>query len=55
MTLGLSPPRLPDPPTDFITKDYLQDLIRALELYIAQQETLISVNTEEADAMNWFF
>ena len=32
----IAPPRLPDPP-DVIDQRYLQDLIRALELFIQQE------------------
>ena len=55
--LGVTPPRLPEPPTDFgrdplITTSYIGDLIRALEVFINQQQ---STETEEQlETISWF-
>ena len=45
--LGVTPPRLPEPATE-ITPEYMFDLIRALEVFINQQQ---SSETEEAPAL----
>ena len=34
----LAPPRLPDPPAEITTR-YMQDLVRALEVFIQQERT----------------
>ena len=34
----IPPPRLPEPPVEY-TQQYLADLIRALEIFIAQERT----------------
>ena len=34
----IAPPRLPEPPVEY-TQQYMQDLIRALEVFIAQERT----------------
>lgn len=36
--VGVTPPRLPSPPGE-ITREYISDLIRALELFINQERT----------------
>ena len=45
------PPRLPEPPEE-INRQYVEDLIRALELFISQQTT--STIEEDAQAFGWF-
>ena len=45
------PPRLPEPPEQ-IDRQYVEDLIRALELFISQQ-TKSSIE-DDAQAFNWF-
>jgi hypothetical protein len=45
------PPRLPEPPEE-INRQYVEDLIRALELFISQQTT--STVEEDAQAFGWF-
>ena len=49
--LGITPPRLPDTPVE-ITREYLQDLVRALEVFINQQQTTES--QEELESISWF-
>ena len=55
--LGVTPPRLPAPPADFardplVTASYIGDLIRALEVFINQQQ---STETEEQlETISWF-
>ena len=49
--LGVTPPRLPDPPVE-ITREYLQDLVRALEVFINQQQS--SETEEELETISWF-
>lgn len=55
--LGVTPPRLPEPPADFardplVTASYIGDLIRALEVFINQQQ---STETEEQlETISWF-
>tara|TARA_R100001460_G_scaffold55980_1_gene95377 strand:+ start:57 stop:287 length:231 start_codon:yes stop_codon:yes gene_type:complete len=36
--VGVTPPRLPSPPEE-ITREYISDLVRALELFINQERT----------------
>ena len=36
--IQIPPPRLPEPPVEY-TQQYLADLIRALEIFIAQERT----------------
>lgn len=36
--IQIPPPRLPEPPIEY-TQQYLADLIRALEIFIAQERT----------------
>ena len=36
--VGVTPPRLPSPPEE-ITRKYVSDLVRALELFINQERT----------------
>jgi|TARA_B100000900_G_C20248215_1_gene580845 hypothetical protein len=55
--LGVTPPRLPEPPTDFardplITASYMGDLIRALEVFINQQQN--SETEEQLETISWF-
>mgnify|MGYP001281372590 FL=1 len=45
------PPRLPEPPEQ-IDRQYVEDLIRALELFISQQT--ISNVENDAQAFSWF-
>jgi len=45
------PPRLPEPPEQ-IDRQYVEDLIRALELFISQQTTRSVEN--DAQAFGWF-
>ena len=45
------PPRLPAPPEQ-IDRQYVEDLIRALELFISQQTT--STVEDDAQAFGWF-
>jgi len=45
------PPRLPEPPEE-INRQYVEDLIRALELFISQQTT--STVEEDTQAFGWF-
>ena len=45
------PPRLPEPPEQ-IDEQYVEDLIRALELFISQQTT--STVEDDAQAFGWF-
>ena len=47
----IAPPRLPEPPEQ-IDRQYVEDLIRALELFISQQ-TKSSVE-DDAQAFGWF-
>ncbi len=55
--LGVTPPRLREPPADFardplVTASYIGDLIRALEVFINQQQ---STETEEQlETISWF-
>ena len=49
--LGLIPPRLPEPPTE-ISKQYMFDLVRALELFINQQKSTDA--QEELESISWF-
>ena len=55
--LGVTPPRLPEPPADFardplVTASYIGDLIRELEVFINQQQ---STETEEQlETISWF-
>ena len=36
--IQIPPPRLPEPPVEY-TQQYLADLVRALEIFIAQERT----------------
>jgi|TARA_E500000305_G_scaffold57427_2_gene45775 hypothetical protein len=48
---GISPPRLPEPPQE-INRQYMQDLIRAIQTFITQER---SKNvSDEIQATNWF-
>ena len=49
--LGVTPPRLPEPPTE-ITPEYMFDLIRALEVFINQQHS--SETEEQLETISWF-
>jgi len=55
--LGVTPPRLPEPPADFardplVTPEYMFDLVRALEVFINQQQS--SETEEELETISWF-
>ena len=45
------PPRLPEPPEQ-IDRQYMEDLVRALQVFISQQTT--STVEEDAQAFSWF-
>jgi hypothetical protein len=45
------PPRLPEPPEQ-IDRQYVEDLIRALELFISQQTK--STVEDNSQAFGWF-
>ena len=48
---GQTPPRLPDPPENVI-RQYVQDLERAIEFFIAQDnKTKVA---DESQAISWF-
>ena len=50
-TANLVPPRLPEPPEQ-IDRQYMQDLLRAIELFMTQErQTTVSDDTE---AFSWF-
>jgi len=50
-TSSLVPPRLPEPPEQ-IDRQYMQDLLRAIELFMTQErQTTVSDDTE---AFSWF-
>ena len=49
--LGVTPPRLPEPPPE-ITSQYMFDLVRALEVFINQQQS--SETEEELETISWF-
>jgi len=49
--LDLIPPRLPEPP-DEINRQYMQDLVRALELFINQQQS--TEVAENSESISWF-
>jgi hypothetical protein len=49
--LGVTPPRLPEPPTE-ITSEYMFDLVRALEVFINQQQS--SETEEQLETISWF-
>jgi|TARA_R100001460_G_C3514686_1_gene171866 hypothetical protein len=49
--LGVTPPRLPEPPTE-ITSQYMFDLVRALEVFINQQQS--SETEEQLETISWF-
>ena len=52
VNVGLAPPRLPEPPVE-IDRQYLQDLVRAIEFFITQQQT--TEDSDKAQSMSWFF
>tara|TARA_R100000742_G_C4268432_1_gene86808 strand:+ start:320 stop:481 length:162 start_codon:yes stop_codon:yes gene_type:complete len=52
MSVILVPPRLPEPPEQ-IDRQYMQDLTRALELFITQTNSSSVSNSNEA--VSWFF
>jgi len=49
--LGTIPPRLPEPPQE-ITSQYMFDLVRALEVFINQQQS--SETEEQLETISWF-
>ena len=49
--LGVTPPRLPEPPTE-ITSQYMFDLVSALEVFINQQQS--SETEEQLETISWF-
>ena len=49
--LGVTPPRFPEPPTE-ITSEYMFDLVRALEVFINQQQS--SETEEQLETISWF-
>ena len=47
----IAPPRLPEPPEQ-IDRQYVEDLIRALELFISQQTR--STIEDDTQTFSWF-
>tara|TARA_R100000908_G_C3723657_1_gene125500 strand:- start:574 stop:732 length:159 start_codon:yes stop_codon:yes gene_type:complete len=45
------PPRLPEPPEQ-IDRQYMEDLVRALQVFISQQ--IVSNVEDDAQAFSWF-
>jgi hypothetical protein len=55
--LGVTPPRLPEPPIEFgrdplVTSSYVMDLVRSLEVFINQQQS--SETEEQLETISWF-
>jgi hypothetical protein len=48
---GLVPPRLPEPPMQ-IDRQYMEDLVRAIEFFIAQDNK--TKTADEAQSVTWF-
>jgi|TARA_E500000331_G_C17188346_1_gene683702 hypothetical protein len=51
MTTGLIPPRLPEPPEN-IDRQYMLDLLRAIELFIQQERSFTTL--EESQSISFF-